>query len=220
MNETKTNLLSGLKNFFIEEDPVSESQPPSNVPVSQTVATTSLPPPTVTSQVAASQSLGFSEEELQKAQATIATWSNFTNLQNLKKFASIEAKLKTKISDPVALRVASFEMAEVAGIDKAAVLREAESAVKQVQANLTVALEEQQKQLNVYDNQMKVSKQSLETELAALEQNIIKLRETLTNLPAEIASVKAKLQNQASVTQQVATLFVEQWSPLIESKKS
>lgn len=207
MADNRSSLFSGLKNIFLEDEAKSETETPVASPVTPAPVVVSTPAvvPTGTTPT---------DEELKAAEARVASWSGFKNLENLKKFAAIETKLKGKISDPTALRTASFEMAEVAGVDPKFVVDEAKSAVSRVLQSLSDASDSVQKQLADIDKMEATDRKNLETQQLELEGQLQKVRERLANLSSDSANAKSNLQRQIEITQKVAGLFVEQWSPL------
>lgn len=212
MAEGKSGLFSGLKSIFIEEEHSQETEAQVAKPY---VPVPAAIPGAVTT-VAATMPVGDAptDEEIKAAESRVAAWSTFKTLENLKKFAAIEAKLKGKISDPTALRVASFEMAEVAGVDPKLVVDEAKAAVSRVLQSLSDTGNAVQKQLVDIDKSEADERKTLDAKILELEGQLQKARERLANLSSDSAKAKSDLQRQFELTQKVAGLFVEQWSPL------
>jgi len=215
------SIFGKIKGVFIEEEP-GDAKPTPVAVAPKPVLAASIAPAAAT---VSSSTDGPTPEEIKAAEMQVSNWTGFRSLENLKKFASIEAKLKTKITDPEALRVATFEMAEMASLDKAVIVSEAKSAVSKLHVKLTestgvlqgkvseIETAEKTETINVVNNITEVDRH-----IEALTAQKIQLQATLADIPTKYQIQRTQLARQHDLTQQLAVLFIDQWSPVTESK--
>lgn len=217
------SIFGKIKGFMMEDEP-GDAAKAASVPVAtpKPVLAATIAPTTA---IASASTDGPTPEELKAAEVKISSWTGFRSLENLKKFATIEAKLKSKITDPEALRTATFEMAEVAGIDKAAVIAEAKGAVAKLHVKLTESVSVLTSEVAAIETQEKTETVGLvntitdiEKQLESLNTEKLRLQGELGNVPTKYEGQRIRLAQQHDLTQQLAVLFIDQWSPVTESK--
>lgn len=215
MSEGKNKVLLGFKSLFFEDE-------------SETVVTTpvaSVPQVAVVTQVVTPNgdtNAGANEltpAEIKMAETKVSNWSGYKNLESLKKFSSIQAKLRTKISDPEALLATSFEMAEVAGLDPASIIAEAKESVAKLHINLTEAASALAQELASISSQEEFDRNNLAVQISDLKAQLLDAETKYNTLSEKSDLAKSTIQRQSYITQQVAAIFVEQWTPVTESKK-